>query len=61
MDKVKILRDALAEENFKGHSAEKLMRLGDPRLPGCGMSAEDAGASLGILAGPGSSCIQLCL
>ena len=61
MDKVKILRDALAEENFKGHLAEKLTRLGDPRLPGCRMSTEDTGASLGVLAGPGSSCAQLCL
>lgn len=46
-DKLKILRDALAEGNFKGHLAEKLMRLGDPRSPGCGMRAEDTGASWG--------------
>ena len=46
-DKLKILRDALAEGNFKGHLAEKLMRLGDPRPPGCGMRAEDTGASWG--------------
>ena len=58
VDKLKIPRDALAEGNFKGHLAEKLMGLGDPRLPGCGMTAEDIGASLGVLAARGPSALS---